>query len=175
MTDRNIMIVDAYNIMHADEDLESLMAKDLEAARESLIAELTDFCAREEQPLELVFDAGGRAGGISTEKRTAFLTITYTARGESADDYIERLIYKGRRPLASATVVTGDYAQQRIAQGAGVLRMAPREFLAMLQESRDELREQIAPEDRKRRKNRLSDRLPAETVAALERLRKQQK
>jgi predicted RNA-binding protein with PIN domain len=175
MTDQTVMIVDAYNIMHADVELESLMDKDLGAARESLIAELTDYCAREGQPLELVFDAGGRPGGISTEKRTTYLTITYTARGESADDYIERLIYKGHRPLASATVVTGDYAQQRIAQGAGVLRMAPREFLAKLQESREELREQIAPADRKRKKARLSDRLPAETVAALERLRKQQK
>jgi len=175
MPDDVDMIIDGYNIMHADEDLESLMALDLEAARESLIAELSDFAAREGVKLELVFDAGGRVGALSREKKPGGLTVIYTAKNESADDYIEKTIYRSKRPVASLTVVTGDYAQQRIAQGAGVLRMPPREFLAQLRESRANLRQAAAPKAGKPRKSRLSDRLSDETLAALERLRKPQK
>ncbi len=170
------MIIDAYNLMHADDGIKALMEQDLEAARELLIAMLTDYCAAEDQRIDLVFDAGGRPGTATREKRSRALRVVYTAGGESADDYIEKLIYQARAPFASAIVVTGDYAQQRIAQGAGVIRMSPREFLSALRESKEELRRDIAPSGGgRRRKVRLSDRLPEDTVAALEHLRRQQK
>ncbi|MHB8894291.1 MAG: NYN domain-containing protein [Candidatus Geothermincolia bacterium] len=175
MPDKPDMIIDAYNLMHADEEIERLMERDLEAARESLIASLCEYCAREEQEVQLVFDAGGRPGAATRERRTDLLTVVYTAAGQSADDYIEKLIYKSNRPYASTILVTGDYAQQRIAHGAGMVRMAPREFLERLRDSKDEWHREVAPRGGRPRKAKLADRLPEETVAALERLRKQQK
>lgn len=169
------MIIDAYNVMHADARLEALMKDDLEAAREDIIATLSEFCAREGQELVLVFDAGGRKGSATREKVTDSLTVVYTASGQSADDYIERLIYKANRPFASTIVVTGDYAQQRIVQGAGVIRMAPRELLSRLDEASEELRKDIYPPSGRARRGKLADRLPEETLAALENLRRQQK
>jgi predicted RNA-binding protein with PIN domain len=71
--------------------------------------------------------------------------------------------------------VTGDYAQQRIVQGAGLLRMSPREFLSMVAESKEEQDRRIAPERAHPRKVRLADRLSDEKKSALERLKRQQK
>jgi predicted RNA-binding protein with PIN domain len=169
-------IIDAYNVMHADDELESLMGVDLEAARDSLIGLFSDFCAREGVHAELVFDAGGRPGGISRERVGSLLTVIYTAQGQSADDYIEKMVYKNRPERgASRIVVTGDYAQQRIVQGAGLLRMSPREFLSMVAESKEEQDRRIAPEKAHPRKVRLADRLSDEKKSALERLKRQQK
>jgi uncharacterized protein len=169
------LIVDAYNVMHADEGIAALMDDDLEAAREVLIARMSEYGEREGCSIEAVFDAGGREGGLSREKRSGRLTVTYTAKGQSADDYIEKLIYRSSGPTASTTVVTGDYAQQKIAQGAGVLRLPPREFLSQMEEAGRELREDISPTRGPRKRSKLSDRLSDETIAALERLRKPQK
>lgn len=175
-TQGNDYIVDGYNLMHADETLEPLMDQDLEAARARLVALLSEFCAREDVRCELVFDAGGRPGGTSHETVGNRLTVTYSAHGESADDYIEKLVYQGKQSRGgSRIVVTGDYAQQRIVQGAGLLRMSPREFLARLVESKDELAEELSPEAARPRKVRLADRLSDEKLAALERLKRQQK
>lgn len=103
------------------------------------------------------------------------MTVTFTAQGQSADDYIERLVYSSAGEVGALTVVTGDYAQQRIAAGAGVLRMPPPEFLERLAESKEELADTLAEEGRPRRRARLRDRLPEDTRAALERFRRQQK
>lgn len=175
MHDKPEMIVDAYNVMHSDRKLEELMSRDLEAARDTFVASLVEYCAREGQELTLVFDAGGRKGSATSEKVTARVSVVYTAQGQSADDYIERLIYKGNRPFASAIVVTADYAEQRVAQGAGVVRMTPREFLESLGESRQELERDITPARRRSRGAKLADHLPEETRAALDNLRRQQK
>jgi uncharacterized protein len=169
------LIVDAYNVMHADDEIAALMDSDLEAARELLISRLSEYCEREGCQAEAVFDAGAREGGLSRRKRGELLTVTYTAQGQSADDYIEKLIYQSAGPTASTTVVTGDYAQQKIAGGAGVLRLPPREFLSRMDESARDLREEIAPGRGPRKRSKLADRLPDDTVAALERLRRPQK
>lgn len=169
-------IIDGYNVMHADEALTSLMEQDLEAARDSLVRALSDFSASEGVRTELVFDAGRRQGGIASKQAGKWLTVTYTAQGQSADDYIEKLVYSGKQARGSTRiVVTGDYAQQRIVQGAGLLRMSPREFLSKITESKEDLSLQIAPEGPRRRKVRLADTLSDEKKAALERLKKQQK
>jgi len=166
-------IIDAYNLMHADEQLEALMDQDLEAARASVIHEVSEFAVREATRIVLVFDAGGRPGAASTRKSGANLEITYTAGGQSADDFIEKLAYSRPGSAGAAIVVTGDYAQQRIVGGAGQLRMSPREFLARLDESRQELRDTAGKGGSSARKVRLGDRIPADVRSALERLKRE--
>ncbi len=169
------MIVDAYNVMHSDPELEGLMRLDLEAARDSLVERLAGYCSREVRRVTLVFDAGGSEGAATSEDVTGNLRVVYTARGQSADDYIERMIYSEKRPFASAVVVTADYAQQRVAQGAGLARMTPAEFLEVLEEAREQLEEDISPGRPARGGAKLADHLPEGTRAALEDLRGRQK
>jgi hypothetical protein len=166
-------IIDAYNLMHADDELEALMEQNLEAARGAVIHEVSEFAAREDSRVVLVFDAGGRPGAATTEKAGANFEVTYTAQGQSADDFIEKLAYKKPKSAGTAIVVTGDYAQQRIAQGAGLLRMSPREFLARIAESREELNETARQGYQGRGKVRLGDRIPEDVRSALERLKRE--
>jgi predicted RNA-binding protein with PIN domain len=166
-------IIDAYNLMHADDELTALMDQDLEAARGAVIHEVSEFAAREATRVVLVFDAGGRPGAATTEKAGGNLEITYTAGGQSADAFIEKLAYAKPKSAGAAIVVTGDYAQQRIVGGAGLLRMSPREFLARLAESSEELRDTARKGGSSGRKVRVADRIPEDVRSALERLKRE--
>ena len=166
-------IIDAYNLMHADDELEALMELDLEAARAAVIHQVSEFAAREDVRVVLVFDAGGRPGAAATEKAGPNMEVTYTAHGQSADDFIEKLAYNKPDKAGTAIVVTGDYAQQRVAQGAGLLRMSPREFIARDDESRRELQQAARNDSPGRGKVRLGDRIPEDVRSALERLKHQ--
>jgi uncharacterized protein len=173
MPDR--LIVDGYNLMHADDELEALMRQDLEAARERLLSELEEYCAREERTAEVVFDAAGRGGPATSEQRASLLKVTYTAEGQSADSYIEKLAY--REPEGSrgkALLITGDYDQQKIASGAGLLRMSSREFVLEMRRSHEEATEALRERGGRPHRGTLAARLPEDVKAALERLRKRE-
>jgi predicted RNA-binding protein with PIN domain len=167
------LIIDGYNLIYASAELQALMGESIEAAREKLIAELEEYCFREERAAEVVFDGAGSKGPATTEERSGFLKVTFTGEGQSADSYIEKLAYqKGGDRANEVLLITGDYDQQKVAAGAGLLRMSSREFLLELEESHMKVNE-----ERRRRtpggwKVPLEDRLPGEIKTGLERLRK---
>ena len=169
------LIIDGYNLMYASDDLQALMRDDLEAAREKLLAEIEEYCAREERIAEVVFDAGGRVGPASREERSRFLIAIYTAEGQSADSYIEKLAYRTPAgPARSVLLVTGDYHQQKVAAGAGLLRMSSREFLLEMLDSREVSLEEARSRSKKGRRVNLSERLSEETKAGLQRFKRHQ-
>jgi hypothetical protein len=169
------LIIDGYNLMYASDNLQALMRDDLEAAREKLLAEIEEYCARQGRTSEVVFDAGGRAGPASREKRSRFLIVIYTAKGQSADSYIEKLAYRTPAgPARSVLLVTGDYDQQKVAVGAGLLRMSSREFHLEMLDSREVSLEEARSRSKKGRRVNLSERLSEETKAALQRYKRHQ-
>ncbi len=169
------LIVDGYNLMHASDHLQALMRDDLEAAREKLLAEMEDYCAREGRTAEVVFDAGGRVGPASREERSRFLIVIYTREGQSADSYIEKMAYRTPAVAArSVLLVTGDYDQQKVAAGAGLLRMSSREFLLEMVDSREVSLEEARSRSKRGRRVNLSERLSEETKAALQRYKRHQ-
>lgn len=170
------IIVDGYNVIHASEELSKLADKNLEAARERLVAILTDYCARQDCDLELVFDAARTSSGVSTEQRPGGLTVTFTASGQTADSYIESLAYsvadtQGLRSTVSAVVVTGDYNEQKIAGGAGLLLKSSREFLADVREAERETRETARRKGPPRWKVSVGKRIPDDVRKQLESLK----
>lgn len=166
------MIVDGYNLIYASDRLRSLLEDDIEAARESLLVELVEYCAREEREMEVVFDAAGTDGAASRESRSDLLTVTFTAGGKTADSYIEGLAYRGKVGEEKTTVVTSDYQQQRIASGAGLLRMSSREFLEEIRDSGERWRAELKARGARRRRVRLDERIPGEVREALQRFRR---
>ena len=124
---------------------------------------------------EVVFDAAGRSGPAASEQRATFLKVTYTAEGQSADSYIEKLTYLlPEESRGAVLLVTGDYDQQRIASGAGLLRMSSREFVLEMNRSRDEAAESFRERGGRPPRSTLEARLPEEVKAALERLREKE-
>ncbi|MBU4194679.1 MAG: NYN domain-containing protein [Actinobacteria bacterium] len=169
------MVVDGYNVLCADERLRSLREDDFEAARETLISDLVDYCDREECEMEVVFDAAGAGGAESHEKRSRYLDVTFTAGGKTADSYIEGFIYAvPKSGVRAVTIVTGDWELQRIASGAGLLRMSSREFLEELCQSEERWRTEPRGRGPHRRRVRLDERIPRDVRAALERFRRKQ-
>ncbi len=89
----------------------------------------------------------------------------YSARGESADDVIERLV---RNLGTSATVCSGDFALQRAALAGGAARSVPREFGDLL----DEL-PVVTSNPNTPFRARVADRLSPEVLHDLERIRRE--
>ena len=169
------LILDGYNVIYASDELAGLMEEDTEAAREKLLTMVEEHCFRKGCSALVVFDAGGRVGPAPREERSAFLEVAYTAKGQSADSYIEKLAYRtGERAAAGILLVTGDYDQQKVASGAGLLRMSSREFLLEMGESKAEALERARVESGRPRRVRIAERLSEEEKAALERFKKQQ-
>lgn len=167
------LIVDGYNVIYASEELGALIREDIDAARERFLAELEDYCTREERTAEVVFDAGGRPGPAVSEERSDFLRVTFTAEGQSADAYIEKMAYRNAgTETGAALLVTGDYDQQKVAAGAGLLRMSSREFLIEMRESRSRAAEGASRRDVSAKRVTVAERLPDDIKAALERFRK---
>jgi uncharacterized protein len=163
------IVIDGYNLMHASDTYEPLMT-DLEAARDAFLGEMLEFCARDERQVEVVFDAGATESPETREHLSGRLTVVFTARGKSADSYIERMAYRVK-DCSGILVVTGDYEQQRVLAGRGVLRMSPREFLEEMKISKETWLREWDRKPAAGRKKGLANRIPSEVKAALERLR----
>jgi len=171
-----MIIVDGYNLIHASESLQPLAREDLEAAREQLIEVLIEYSARQELEVELVFDAASRGGPARSESRSKYLKVTFTAGGKTADSYIESLAYRLERiEHGSVRVVTGDYHQQKVAGGAGLLRVSSREFLEEMRDAREQESRERGRTATRPFRVRMDKRLPDDIREALLRLRERRK
>lgn len=198
------LIVDGYNLIHADDQLKALLNENMEAARDTLVLMVEEYCSREGKTAEVVFDAGGRPGPASSVERSKLLTVTYTASGETADTYIEKLAYTlsrrvtrpaerndiseedtggdgpateerrpARRAVISTMLVSGDYDQQKVATGVGLLRISSREFLLEMKASREMSQEGYIRRGVRKKRVPIGERIPEEVQRALDRFRKQ--
>jgi len=125
------VIVDGYNVIHADPDLRREMAVRPEDARRALLDRIRDYLADRQLRVTVVFDgAGGLAEGeVVVPGR---LQTLYSAAGDSADALILRTI--GRGPDARRyIVVSSDMADVgRAARAVGARVMASEAFLARI-------------------------------------------
>jgi predicted RNA-binding protein with PIN domain len=165
---KKLMLIDGYNLIHASPKLTELAADDLEASRDELVRVMVDYAAREDVRVEVVFDAGGRPGAESREKISDLVTVTYTAQGKTADARLEQAAYESTSE--QTTVVTGDYHQQKVAGGAGALRVSSREFVEELESRQTGGTGKGRPGAPKKR-SRLEDRLPEDVLERLREMR----
>lgn len=164
--------MDGYNVVHADPELKALAESDMAAAREELIGMILEYGFLVDYQIEVVFDAAGSPGPARSEKRADFLSVVYTSEGSTADSYIEGLAYSSNRGEGEfEMVVTGDYIQQRIAIGAGMLRKPPREFLEELRGLLKESRADGKRAGARRRRVTLEDGLSEEVREKLGRMK----
>ncbi|MCL6559780.1 MAG: NYN domain-containing protein [Firmicutes bacterium] len=120
-----ITIVDGYNLIYSQ--LQGKEPVDLAHARERLLSQLAQYAVLAGVAVVVVFDAYRVKGGKEHTEQRDGLTVIFTAEGESADTVIERLVAQlaGR---FTVSVVTADWAEQRVVLGYGALRIPPKEF-----------------------------------------------
>ena len=126
------LLVDGYNMIGAWPLLAQRKQQDgFDAARRELVEILANYSARKGLDTHLVFDAHGVRTPSSQEVVTDHLSVHYTAFGQTADSYIEkvcaRLMHQSRRNHR-IIVATSDRVHQLTVTGYGAEWMSARQL-----------------------------------------------
>jgi ribosomal protection tetracycline resistance protein len=122
------IIVDGYNVIHADEKLKRLAGRDLNQARRALLEMIKAYLQSKSLQVTVVFDGRGGltdADAVLPEK----LQVLFSASGRSADTLIIEILKSSANPR-EYIVVSSDRADiGRAAGGLGARVLASAEFL----------------------------------------------
>jgi len=130
-TQRNLVIIDGYNLIFADENLKSASLISLEKARDDLMTLLSSYVGYTKTELILVFDAYLVKDSEGTEFVHDGYKVVFTKSNETADTYIERIMHE-LGPDYSIRMVTNDRLLQFSAVHSGISRMTAKEFMEEL-------------------------------------------
>lgn len=172
---KTYLIVDGYNVIHYWAEGKGIEDIRLEEAREHLIHRLGSFSGLKGYETILVFDAYSQ-DDVTHEEYRSGIQIVFTGKNQTADSYIEKLVYRLPRPY-TVKVVTSDYTLQRLVLANGGERISSRELLEEMAFTGKTVRKnypQIAEKDRNRLndKNRIEDYMDDEVLSAMRRMRK---
>ena len=135
---KQYVIVDGYNLIFAWDELKKLAADNMDLARARLMDILSSYSGFTRAELVLVFDAYRTPGNKGSRGEYHNIHVAYTADGETADMYIERLANDIGRNYA-VRVVTSDNLIRLSALRSGVLRASSKEFAAELEWTLDQI------------------------------------
>lgn len=176
------LIVDGYNVIHARAHGENRPVGDLESERARLIDELADYSGYRGLTTVLVFDAYNRRDFEVRERLISGIHVVFTKFGETADAYIEALVYAimGSHPEARRSrrnrrveVVSSDAAVQQLILGGGATRMSSRELLLdFAQVKKRAARAKLEKTPAPAQHNRLSESMNADVAEILDGMRK---
>ena len=133
---KELLVVDGYNVIHADPRYERLIfdrsddpySRDVyDAARTSLIADVAAFAQGRYEPV-IVFDGAGNVNPDRPNLPQAGVRIEFSPTGVSADTIIQRLCTDAREHGRACSVVTSDGTIQATVMGKGVTRISARMF-----------------------------------------------
>lgn len=170
---KEYLLVDGYNVIHANEELKELLEVNLEAARNVLMDVLCNYQGFKKYEVILVFDAYKVKGNQGEVVKYHNINVVYTKEAETADHYIERTAHEIGRQY-NVTVVTSDGVEQVIIRGAGCMLMSSREFWEDVATTEAQISEQIEEHSVKKRyqdRNYLFHYLDDELLEKLEQIR----
>jgi predicted RNA-binding protein with PIN domain len=124
------IVIDGYNLIRRKPELRALDRDDLEAGRVGLASELSTYRAGKGHPITVVFDGADSIHLGGGSEKVAGITIRYSARGQSADQVIQKMCREGQADL----IVTGDREIIDVAMKAGVTVVSPDLFWDKVQE-----------------------------------------
>lgn len=124
---RQMVIVDGYNVIWAWDSLRELAEFRLEKAREALMDLLSNYVAFTKTELTLVFDAYRVKDGVGSDFVHDGYRVVYTREDQTADAYIEQMMHE-LGPNYSIRMVSGDRLLQFSAVHSGILRVTAKEF-----------------------------------------------
>lgn len=137
---RNMVIIDGYNLIYSDDDLKNTADYSLEKARDDLMNILSSYVSYTKTELVLVFDAYLVEDGQGTEFMHDGYKVVFTKADQTADTYIEKIMHE-LGPDYSIRMVTGDKLLQFSAVHSGISRMTAKEFLEELTRIGNEINE----------------------------------
>jgi uncharacterized protein len=163
------LVIDGYNVINAWRDLFDLEGDSLEVCREKFLHLLSNFQGYRKNNIIVVFDAHQVKNSPEKQEMFDHITVAFTKENITADNYIERFVY---RLAATHTirVVTSDYLEQTLVMSKGGVRVSPRELRAELDAT---VRKPKPPSTRNPGKsNSIMSRLSPDLVKKLEEIRR---
>jgi len=164
------LLVDGYNVIHANRELSLLAEDSLSIAREKLCDTLCEFKALSRYRIILVFDAHLVPGGEGSVEEYRNIKVVYTKEAETADHYIESVAYKFAGKRDRITVATSDSLEQVIILGSGAGRVSAEDLWTEIETAREEMRTKYI-RNRPVKKNPIASLLDPETARRLEEMR----
>ena len=136
----SVLIVDGYNMIFSWDELNQLSKIDLSAAREKLMEILHNYQGYTGKEIILVFDAYRREGNCPLTEKIKGITVVFTKKDQTADQYIERYVFDNIKKKR-ITVATSDNLEQTIIFGQGALRMPASELRERIKAVENKIRE----------------------------------
>ena len=166
MSERELYIVDGYNVLHAF--FHGASKEELFARREWLADRLASFAGLHGADVVLVFDGHGEQSSSCETAGGGNVEVCFAGGKFTADTLIARRIAEQPADVSSI-VVSADQEVQRTATKAGVRRMTPHELGLLINDPAEGLDSSPEPS---RMPSRLEDKVDLETLRKLESLRK---
>ena len=126
---KEILVVDGYNIINSWDRLKEVAVVDFEQARLELLEILSEYHHYSGIETIVVFDAHLVKGSIRKEEEYKGITVVYTKENELADHYIEKMLDELGR-IKRIRVATSDRTEQEIILSRGGTRLSARELEA---------------------------------------------
>lgn len=168
---RDILIVDGYNVVNAWPELTAFL-DNLEHARDKLLDILAGYGAYKDYKTIVVFDAHAVPGSTGSCEVMPAMDVIYTKEGETADSYIEKMVYYLVRQGERVYVVTSDRAEQMFILGAGAYRISARELRKDVQKVQIQIEDDFLKGRALNSRHELENRLDSEVLRRLEELRR---
>ncbi|RVU96857.1 hypothetical protein EII22_10050 [Coriobacteriales bacterium OH1046] len=168
-----LLVVDGYNVIRATERYAHLIdegdSDPYLRAREALLADVAAFAQGSFDPV-VVFDGAGNLSPDRPNLSSGSVRVVFSSTGQSADEVIEQLAVEARHQGRDTTVATSDATVRATIGGVPIKSLSSaliaHEFAIV------DTDVAAAASDRAHHHTTLGERLPAETRAKLERLRK---
>jgi uncharacterized protein len=119
------VIVDGYNLIRNSPYLSRIESQDLEAGRRELLRRLSEYQRRRGHRVQVVFDAAESPYPSRRQERIGGVSVTFSRRGETADEVIKGLASAGREGVV---VITSDRDLAAFAERQGSSAISVEEF-----------------------------------------------
>ena len=136
------LLVDGYNMIFTNDELNTLAKDNLEAARGKLMDILCNYQGFKQCTVILVFDAYKVKGNLGEVQKYNNIYVVYTKEAETADMYIEKTVHNMNKKY-DVTVATSDGLEQLIIMGQGAKRISSREFMLEVEAVNERIRNEF--------------------------------
>ena len=121
----NVILVDGYNVIYKWKTLEKFI-KNIEFARNKFIEVLANYQGYTQYIIKIVFDSSLK-NPVTEQIYPKNIEVIFTPIDLTADNYIERLVYKDENP-GRIKVVTADIMERMSVGEKGAVAVFPETF-----------------------------------------------
>jgi uncharacterized protein len=138
------VIIDGYNLLHADRSLNNVNSIELQRERERLIDRLSTYQRMRACGLTVVFDGWQEGWGTETREKKKGIEVVFSKLGEKADEVIKRL---AKERGSGTVVITSDREVARFVQRMDVAVIPSEQFRERLEKTSSRLIEETLEEE----------------------------